>query len=645
MLPKLDGLSLIQRAARPAHPDAGHHPQREAHRRRSGQGTRERRRRLPHQAVRVLRAARPRAGAHPPRPAAPPDADPPRRRRSGDGSARPPVTRDGREIALRPREFALLEYLMRNAGRVVSKTMILSHVWDYTLRPRHQRRRRARLPAARQDRQGLRAARCCRRSGESAMFSSPPERQRPALGLRLAIWYAAIFVASSLGADRGHLPAALDIAAPVRQRDHRDRPSCDTRRRTAQAACNGLPSRQSGVTRPARLRAALRAGGRPVPGRRCTSARRPRDAAFDLSQLEAPPPGEQTWSMLGGSDEGEPLEVASVRLPRRHALPGGQEHGPARARCFGRFRISCSSTSRRWSRIGLAGGAAFTASALRPLDQPQRDRPRDPAHRQGAVARAGRRDRATRSTSSGMPGQRDARSDRVAHRRHARRARQRRARPSNADDARSASIAETALQSRGDAAALREALADCLEESDRVVAMLNTLMDISEAETGTMRLHRERVNLDRARRAGCGALRGRSRGERRHSRKPGIRRALGRCRSDADAAGHRQPARQRAEIHAGWREGRNCDAARSNGEAILSLRDTGIGIPPDELPRIWERLYRGDKSRSERGLGLGLSLVKAIVEAHRGRVAVESEPDKGSRFVLHLPPAPNLSQL
>ena len=45
------------------------------------------------------------------------------------------VTRDGREIALRPREFALLEYLMRNAGRVVSKTMILSHVWDYNFDP------------------------------------------------------------------------------------------------------------------------------------------------------------------------------------------------------------------------------------------------------------------------------------------------------------------------------------------------------------------------------------------------------------------------------------------------------------------------------------------------------------------------------
>jgi two-component system, OmpR family, response regulator len=46
------------------------------------------------------------------------------------------VMREGRDIALRPREFALLEYLMRNAGRVVSKTMILSHVWDYSFDPR-----------------------------------------------------------------------------------------------------------------------------------------------------------------------------------------------------------------------------------------------------------------------------------------------------------------------------------------------------------------------------------------------------------------------------------------------------------------------------------------------------------------------------
>ena len=62
---------------------------------------------------------------------------------------------------------------------------------------------------------------------------------------------------------------------------------------------------------------------------------------------------------------------------------------------------------------------------------------------------------------------------------------------------------------------------------------------------------------------------------------------------------------------------------------MLSVRDTGPGIPPDELPRIWDRLFRGDASRTERGLGLGLSLVRAIVEAHGGTVEVESEPGQG----------------
>src|SRR5205085_12019346 len=69
----------------------------------------------------------------------------------------------------------------------------------------------------------------------------------------------------------------------------------------------------------------------------------------------------------------------------------------------------------------------------------------------------------------------------------------------------------------------------------------------------------------------------------------------------------------------------------------VTFRDTGMGIPPEEQNKIWERLYRGDKSRSQRGLGLGLSLVKAIVTAHNGRVTVESHPGHGSSFKVELP--------
>jgi signal transduction histidine kinase len=80
-----------------------------------------------------------------------------------------------------------------------------------------------------------------------------------------------------------------------------------------------------------------------------------------------------------------------------------------------------------------------------------------------------------------------------------------------------------------------------------------------------------------------------------------------------------------------------CSARAENGHAVVEVRDTGRGIPAEELPRIWERLYRGDRSRSERGLGLGLSLVRAIVQAHGGEVGVESSPGGGSTFTVRLP--------
>ena len=85
-------------------------------------------------------------------------------------------------------------------------------------------------------------------------------------------------------------------------------------------------------------------------------------------------------------------------------------------------------------------------------------------------------------------------------------------------------------------------------------------------------------------------------------------------------------------------EGRVTISVRAEPEcATVVFRDTGIGIAPDEQEKIWTRLYRGDKSRSQHGLGLGLSLVKAVVEAHRGRVAVASQEGAGSEFTVSLP--------
>ena len=72
-------------------------------------------------------------------------------------------------------------------------------------------------------------------------------------------------------------------------------------------------------------------------------------------------------------------------------------------------------------------------------------------------------------------------------------------------------------------------------------------------------------------------------------------------------------------------------------QAVVRFRDTGIGIPPEEQDKIWTRLYRGDKSRSQRGLGLGLSLVKAVVEMHQGQVTVTSVAGQGSEFTVRLP--------
>jgi len=196
--------------------------------------------------------------------------------------------------------------------------------------------------------------------------------------------------------------------------------------------------------------------------------------------------------------------------------------------------------------------------------------------------------------------------------------------------------AELALQPNVEPATAREALADCVEESERVLDMLNTLMDITEAEAGMMKLNREPVDLCQLVREVIELYEYVA-----DERKVAVRAEVpGPLEAQVDRNRIRQVfanlldnaikyTADGGNVRIGLRDESDWVAA--------SFRDTGIGIPESEQKKIWTRLYRGDKSRSERGLGLGLSLVKAVVEAHRGQVTVTSQPGEGSEFTVRLP--------
>jgi signal transduction histidine kinase len=196
--------------------------------------------------------------------------------------------------------------------------------------------------------------------------------------------------------------------------------------------------------------------------------------------------------------------------------------------------------------------------------------------------------------------------------------------------------AENALRKSEDATSCHEALKDCMEESNHVLTMLNTLMDVAEAETGAMPLNREDVRLRElagkvievyelvAEDSGVTVAADIPEHLSVHADPTRLRQVLNNL---VDNAIKYSQEGQRVII----------SAREVNRHTELSVTDQGAGIPSGEQDKIWDRLYRGDLSRSQRGLGLGLSLVKAIVEAHGGSVGVRSEVNKGSCFTLRFP--------
>jgi signal transduction histidine kinase len=474
------------------------------------------------------------------------------------------------------------------------------------------------------------------------MYSKWRERLRHTLGFRLALWYAVIFVVSSLALTG--LTYVL-VAASLRQYD-REIIGTTLVQYAHAYQIGGVAALREEIQRTQATAAPGPMLVRTVGARQVvTFLSRPNEwPEFDLSQLQVPSPdGQQTWSTLETGQGGFELEVASVTLRDGTLFQVGMS-SERRVQLLQRFRSVLLINVFSLIGVGLAGGAILTSSALQPL--------RRLADTVRSILHTGRTDVRVPTQNTGdaldelsslvnamldridavLAGMRGA-LDNVAH-------------DLRTPMTRLRGIAETAIGS-SDPALLRDALADCLEESDRVIEMLNTLMDISEAETGTMTLHREPTDLNDliAQSVALYEDLADERGVEIRTNVPSkllvevdrnrMRQVLANL---IDNAVKYTPAGGVIEIAAN----------RTNGDAVVSVSDTGVGIPADELPRIWDRLYRGDKSRSTRGLGLGLSLVKAIVAAHGGKVSVQSRPRAGSTFELRLPgeaPRPNLSPM
>lgn len=183
---------------------------------------------------------------------------------------------------------------------------------------------------------------------------------------------------------------------------------------------------------------------------------------------------------------------------------------------------------------------------------------------------------------------------------------------------------------------LENALIECQETSETILKMLDTIMDISEVETGTMLLNKENLSLYELVENVLNIYRfiGEDKNiEIKNEIAPNLSikgdegRLLQAFANIIDNAIKYAPDHSCIVI----------TGLRKNNSILLEVIDEGPGIPEHDMPKIWDRLYRGDTSRSTQGLGLGLSFVKAIINAHQAHIEVKNNQIRGCTFRIIFP--------
>lgn len=197
--------------------------------------------------------------------------------------------------------------------------------------------------------------------------------------------------------------------------------------------------------------------------------------------------------------------------------------------------------------------------------------------------------------------------------------------------------AESLISNRGLIDEPEEIAGSIIESCDGLLRMINTMLDISETNAGIRVIQRKPVDITTLLRTAVNLY------------TPLVeeqRMELSVSVAESLFVNGDEGKLQRAvanlidnAIKFSYPSGRiEIQAAAMEPGVRITVRDEGIGIPPEEHPKIFERFYRCDRSRHQPGNGLGLCFAKTVIEAHGGQIAVESAPGKGSCFTIILPP-------